>query len=263
MPILKVLLSAPWLQNNIYFPDFGRRNMKKIILISCLVLGQASHAFSGSLASFNSYIEDWLSVSLLYGVTLPSFSDPGNTMDKSFGGLGTAGNFYSFSNGHSVGFYFHLFFLAPGASVAERVESGNTIKEEMKVQFGLIIGPGFRVRLGYDMFLHLAAGLQLDLFSGTYKQIVLGSEIPYNLNGMNVGAGADLGFKKNLNDSFFIDFGCTVGAAFMNKVFLEVPGGGTVPKYSWILVKPYISVGINMIVEKSVYIKIGEEGYYY
>ena len=60
-----------------------------------------------------------------------------------------------------------------------------------------------------------------------------------------------------------MDFGCTVGIDFMNKVFLEVPGGGSVPRYTWMLIKPYIAAGVNMIIEKSVYVKIGEEGYYY
>jgi hypothetical protein len=237
--------------------------VKRTVLLTCLIFGQAVAAFSGTVASFNTTIEDWLSIGLLYGITIPSFADPSNTMDKPFGGLGTGLNLYSFSNLNNIGLYFHLFFMAPGAAVSERVENSNTIKEEMKVQFGLIIGPGVRIRLDYDMYLHFAAGLHFDLFSGTYKQIVLTSEIPYNLNGMNVGLGGDMGFRKNLNESFFLDFGCTFGVDFYNKVFLEIPGGGIMPRYTWLLIKPYISAGINIIIEKSVYIKVGEEGYYY
>jgi hypothetical protein len=234
---------------------------KKKIIVLTLLFTRGALAFSNEILSFNTFIEDWLSVGITYGADFKSPIASDNYMQSSFGSLGANINFYSFTNWHNLGYFIHLFFLLPDATIYTK-QGANIYEEEvLKSQFGLLIGPGYRLRIDYDSSLHFAGGLYIDLFNGSHKSTILGTTTPTELTGLNIGAGFDIGYRKSMTDSFFVDFGLIFAWDFSSTVFIELPGGER-PKYVWLMLKPYVSLGVSLVIDKTWYLRIGDEGYY-
>jgi hypothetical protein len=235
--------------------------MKKYILIIGLLIGQTTHVFSGTILSFNTYLEQWVSLNLQYGFYFANPVASKATVDKPFNSIGAGINLYSFSNWNDLGYFFHLYGLFPGATINSYVQNKINTEEVIDSMVGFIIGPGYRVRLDYDSYLHFALGLHVEVFFGTFKQLAYGTTVPYEMTGVNFGPGGDIGWRKSLSDAVFLDFGAVWTFDVASYVFLDVPGVKGL-KYVWWGIKPYVAIGLHLVIDKTWYLKMGDDGYW-
>ncbi|MDR0599388.1 MAG: hypothetical protein LBG84_04815 [Treponema sp.] len=217
--------------------------MRKTLVLAVLWAGVTAAAFS--------QVEVWTSVGLEFGNSFQKYPGEG------WGYLGAPGlnvNFYRFGGGGNGGLFFHFAALFP---VIERRGGSNY---DYLFQYDWIIGPGFRWAARGGGF-HFGAGLHMGWpLYGEYA----GEAGDYVSRAVNFGLGLDAGFKYDLSDRWYIDFGLTLAYDFINATAREVSsGGGRVVTrvsndtfagdYSMAGVKPYLGMGVTMYGERYKY----------
>ena len=124
---------------------------------------------------------------------------------------------------------------------------------------GAIAGPVFRIMFQRDAFMYFSLGLHFRYLSGSYTSMYTGieGEFMYDLSGINIGAGGDIGFKFHMSESFHLGFGLIWTYDIFSDVYLDDPNR-VVPKYLWITVKPYFGFGVKISIDKAIYVRIGD-----
>jgi hypothetical protein len=235
------------------------RLMKKFLIIILLLFCQ--RAFSGTILSIAGLTETWLTVDLEYGCFFKNPFDSTVTTEDQFSAFGAGLTFLSFSNWRNWGVYIHGYFLFPNTTVS--MKSGGSILSEENIDnmIGGIAGPAFRIMLQRDSFMYFALGFHFRYLTGSYTKMFDGLQgVPedwYELSGINMGVGGDIGFKFHISDIFHLAFGLTLIYDIISDVFIDDPDR-IVPKYLWITATPYFGLGAKITIDKAVYVRIGE-----
>jgi hypothetical protein len=218
--------------------------MKKTIFVVVLLIGINGFVFS--------QIENWTSIGFEFGNSLEKYPDNG------FSYLGAPGlyvNMYQFSNLKNFGLFVHFAALFPA------VEKHDNIDYNYMFQYDWIMGPSFRHMINDNLSLRFGIGLHMTL--PLYAEYT-DETIDYTLDAVNLGIGADVGFKYDFTEKFYLDFGLTLAYDFINFVSIESHSNDgkvrtrvsdDVNKGNYILggIKPYIGIGINKYGKKYKY----------
>jgi hypothetical protein len=234
--------------------------MKKFLLIVLLLFCQREHLFSATILSITGLTETWLTVDLEYGGFFKNPFDLTVTTEDQFGTFGMGLTLLSFTDWRNWGLFIHGYFLFPHVTVSTKTGGAITTKENIDNMIGGIAGPAFRIMLARESYMHFALGVHFRYLTGAYTHMYDGLGMPeewYELSGINIGAGGNIGFKFSLSDFFYLDFGLTLMYDIFSDIFLDDPSRVT-PKYLWITVKPYFGIGLKISVDKATYVRIGE-----
>lgn len=234
--------------------------MKKFVSIIFLLVCQQGLLYSATAFSGTTHSENWLLVNFEYGCFFKNPIDPSASADNSFGSFGIGMTFQSYSNWSNWGFYIHPYFLFPATLVSTKTGGLITTEEQVDLVIGLILGPAYRVILGGGAYLHFSVGFYISYINGSYTTFYpgLSGSFKYDLNGVNIGAGGEVGFKYDMSESMHLSFGFVWTLDILSTIFLSDPNR-VPPKYLWVTIKPYIGVGMTITAENSWYIKFENE----
>jgi hypothetical protein len=233
--------------------------VKKFLIIALLLFCRREHLFSATIFSTTGLTETWMTVDLEYGCFFKNPFDSAVTTDNQYGAFGAGLTFLSFTDWRNWGLFIHAYFLFPNIAISTKTGGLITTKENIDNMIGGIAGPAFRIMLQRDAYLYFSLGFHFRYLSGRYSSAYesITGEFLYDLSGINIGAGGDIGFKFHITDVFHLDFGLTWMYDIFSEVYLDDPNRA-VPKYLWITAKPYLGFGAKISVDKAVYVRIGE-----
>jgi hypothetical protein len=234
--------------------------MKKFLIIAFLLFCQRDRLFSATIFSITGLTETWLTVDFEYGCFFKNPFDPDVTTDDQYGAFGTGVTLLSFTNWRNWGVFIHGYFLFPNIAISTKTGGFIATRENIDNMVGGIAGPVFRIMLQRESYLYFTLGFHFRYLTGSYTSMYVGMGMPedwYDLSGINMGVGGDIGFKIGLSEVFHLGFGLTWMYDIFSDVFLDDPNRIT-PKYLWITVKPYFGIGAKISVDKAVYVRIGE-----
>jgi hypothetical protein len=234
--------------------------MKKFLIIALLLFCRREHLFSATIMSITGLTETWLTVDVEYGCFFKNPFDPTVTTGNQFGAFGTGLTFLSFTNWRNWGVFIHGYFLFPNISISTKTGGMITTEENIDNMIGGIVGPAFRIMFQRDAYMYFALGFHFRYLTGSYTSMFPGQiagEFPYDLSGIGIGVGGDIGFKFHLSDIFHMDFGLTWIYDIFSDIYLDDPNRAP-PKYLWITAKPYLGFGMKISVDKAIYVRIGE-----
>jgi hypothetical protein len=238
------------------------RLMKRFVVIAILLFCQEDHPFSAWALSINTHTENWLAVNLEYGCFFKNPLIPDATAENQYGSFGTGLAFYSFFNWQSWGYFIRAYFLFPGVTISKKTGGLITTDEVVDALMGLIIGPAYHIVLQNDAYLYFAGGFHISYLNGSYSTMFPGTPpatFQYDLGGFNIGIGGEAGFKYNMTEIFYLNFGLTFVMDFFSKIYLDDPDK-VKPQYLWINLKPFFGFGITLTSDHSWYLKIGNGG---
>jgi hypothetical protein len=234
------------------------RLMKKLLVVIFLLF--CRRAFSATLFSITGLTETWTTVDLEYGCFFKNPFDPEVTTEDQFGSFGTGLTFLSFDDWRNWGLFIHGYFLFPNVTVSTKVGGAIVTKETINNMIGGIAGPVFRIMFGMNSFVYFSLGVHFRYLTGSYTSMFDGVSMPedwYALDGINIGAGGDIGLKFELSSIFYLNFGVIWTYDIISDIFLDDPNRIT-PKYLWIAGKPYLGFGTKISVDKAIYVRIGD-----
>jgi hypothetical protein len=236
--------------------------MKKFFTIIFLLFFQQVLLYSAPALSWATFSENWLLLDFEYGGFFKNPIFPEATADNQFGSMGVGLTFQSYSNWRNWGLYMHPYFLFPAATVSTKNGGLTTTDERVDALFGLIIGPVYRIILGGGSYLIISAGLNVNYVGGSYTEVwdPLSGSFKYDLNGVNIGAGGEFGFRYDMSEAIHVGLGVRWVMDIFSTIYLTDPNR-VPPNYLWMCVKPYVGIGITITAEQSWYIKFESERY--
>jgi hypothetical protein len=209
----------------------------------CCVLGGMAPAFSLE--------ENWLSTDFAWG-NLMEF-DEGS---RYLGAPGFNLKIYSFQDRKNMGFYFHSLWSFPAIAPGQHSDGGYDWMAE------LMLGPGFRYKLGEQLSLHGGLGIDWAYLFAQYTQ----EGQDYRKVLFTLGIAGDLGVKYDIRDFFYIQGGLMFSYMFANRTFsytVERIDQDTVRQkqvlddwvkgYALVGIKPYIGIGWSYYREKTLW----------
>lgn len=188
--------------------------------------------------------ESWLSLGFEYGNFWESatVNNTATKADMRSAGVNLTG--YTFWNKKKMGLFVNDSFLFPlkgSATVnGNKIEGNFSDIYDFIMLIGLVTGPGFRFPISEKFIFRFGVGPSFFMLSGTADES--------RILGFNLGIGGDLGFKFDVSEVFFIDFGSKIGADFLSWSIINSPVGdtsGAADNYVMFRVQPYISIGLN------------------
>jgi hypothetical protein len=209
--------------------------MKRLIVLISLLTCMNFVVFAQEDTGEEKIATSWDSVGFSWGHYFNSGTDIG---DFSFGSPGIDFSEYGFYNQKNIGSFINVGLMFP---VVDTIENGYSPKVQMDVIFGV----GFRHKIKENLNLHFGVGPNVNMYG---LKTVGSSEVRFSL-----GIGGDIGFKKDLTDSIYIDFGSKLSYDFVTFRVVKSANyyGGTDTKRKWITnsffgIRPYIALGFNM-----------------
>jgi hypothetical protein len=218
--------------------------MKRLIVLICFLACMNFVVFAQEDTGEERIRASWDSVGFSWGNYFNSGTDIG---DFYSGSPGIDLSSYGFYNQRNIGFFSKLGIMFP---VVDTIENGYS----PKFQMDYILGVGFRHEINENLNLHFGVGPNLNMY---LLKTVGSNELRFSL-----GIGGDIGFKKDLTDSVYIDFGTTLSYDFVTfRVVNSANYYGTDTK-KWIAdsffgIRPYIALGFNTY-QKTSKIKMGK-----
>lgn len=212
--------------------------MKKILLII---------AFAAAGHTVFALQESWTSV----GVGFNNYFDAGSEYPTNyFAGPGIGMNAYLFKNRSNVGLFCSVTMDFPILEVSHRENSDYILAWQG------VVGPGWRIPAGGRGAVRFAAGFAWLMSVGDFYS----GDIRNSLSHAGMGIGIDAGYKLDIDERYYIDFGVTCAMAFFaastinaysddNKVRTTVYDGFT-RNQTLSAVRPYIGFGWNYYAEE-------------
>jgi opacity protein-like surface antigen len=198
----------------------------------------------------------WLSIGANWGNFFDFGTDLGNFYSGA-SGINFSG--YAFSDHKDIiGYFFNHGLLFP---VTDNIENGYNLI----IQGDFIIGVAFKYDINERLKLHFGIGPNFDMFSLLNR---VNDDVKYTDIRYSFGIGSDIGIKYDLTDSIYLDLGTTLSYDFIthrtvestadNWINTKRESGGWITN-SFIGIKPYLSIGINLSQKTSASkIKIGK-----
>jgi len=209
--------------------------MKRILLCMALILGICAAVFS-----FEG--EHWLSL----GLSFENVIESGDIIEDMYmGSLGFDVGLYNFFNRKDIGLFMNAYYFIP------LVNSLPTVYAPI-IQYGFLLGPGFRYNINETMKLHFGVGFNMQLIN--FYRAGNGQLKLYDSR-VILGIGGDVGFKYELTDIIYLNFGAKLSLNFANYMTTEssidnwetaiIDSYGWVNNYLMFEARPYFAVGFN------------------
>jgi hypothetical protein len=215
--------------------------MKKIMFLIILIIGNKFLVFS--------FTETWLSTNFIYTNHWDNNSNELISGNGYIGSLGVIINLYQFRNNSNIGLYLNSVLSFPVKMIANINDSKIDIDlrtYDFLMQFGLIIGPGFKYIINNDFNLYYGIGLSYLFNHAHYTR-----ETFYFSNIYNFGIGGDIGIKYNFNKTLYFNIGSIISFEILSfaSILISNPFIDEFrfnKNYTIFGIKPYIGFGINI-----------------
>jgi hypothetical protein len=200
--------------------------------------------------------EIWAYTGFEYGNGFEVASGGGYSAKTYMSSPGVSLSAYEFWNGKNIGLFVHTSYLFPQTGMTNlngTVITGDLDDYDFLMQFGIIIGPGFRHSLTEKVNLIYGAGLHFMETGGRYNRdlYVLG-DVYCDLRAVTYGIGADFALKYDFNEVLFITLGSVFTLGFATRITLSSSFLGNYSGLETLIggyfladFRPYICVGLN------------------
>lgn len=142
---------------------------------------------------------------------------------------------YIFEEGKNVGRFISDSFLFTVNGIT--VEYSD---EDIFYQIGIAFGPAYKKKMFNNLLFKTGLGFSIFQYGPGHSR--------YSSLFFNLGIAGDVGFKYDINDTYYLDIGTKIGYDALNMSIMDADGEGEfkyTTNYQMIRFAPYIGFGLN------------------
>jgi len=204
-----------------------------------------------NISAFSLTSEAWLYFGFEYGNLFDGYSEQKEKVRSYMGSPGLNFGGYRFFDKKNYGVFIHDFFAVPVTGYKKINGASKDNDYDFAFQAGMILGPGFRYNFTENFTLKWAVGLSWLMSLLNYSGYLWTyGDVSYETIRHDFGIGGDIGLKKNITKSFFLNFGSIFTFDFFRFMCMYTSfnktSKGRIKDFYMFEVRPYISVGFNI-----------------